>query len=224
MFSLGVLPTKQGVNEMILKEYRKGDQIFRLIKCDWCKKEVEVEKIWGRGNGASRTKYCSSKCRAKFNRKKLSITNKYKKCLYCRNEFEISKEKKNKKFCTVSCFHSYTKRKTKDIVDSIRKFQLLKLGRREMAERLNISLSKLRSTFRHYKLTLPEDRVNIRNKIYKNKWTQEETLFLTEYLNNVVDRCDFTYLMNHLDRTKMSIKCKIWVIRKQLKQDGWWIN
>ena len=118
---------------MVLKEYRKGNQIFRLIKCDQCGKEVEFALTTGKH---LQKRFCNRDCKEKYqskNKKVLGI----KKCLFCRNEFRVMINRI--KFCSNSCKYNYRHIKIKDRIDFIKFMQSEKVPAKEIARRLKIS-------------------------------------------------------------------------------------
>ena len=201
---------------MILKKYRKGNQIYALLKCDNCHQEVEVilhMRGPGRRGGMNKSRFCSKKCSGSYyNIKRLF----YRKCLFCKNDFKVNiSERKKAKFCSKSCFFAYKARKTQDIIGSIKLLQSQGIPYKEMAIRMRISYYNLKRYVTKYRLSLDSDRLK-RIKALKGKWLDSEIAILMEHIEKS-QKCDSgSELVSKLNRSRSSIKVKLWRLRKKL--------
>jgi hypothetical protein len=192
---------------MILKKYRKGNQIYALLKCDYCNQEVEILLH----THSRRKRFCSNKCVENyFNKKRLF----YKKCLFCKNDFKVSlSNRKKAKFCSKSCYLDYNARKRQDIIDSIELLQSQRIPYKEIAIRMGISYVNLIAYIRRYKLSRGSDRLK---SIKARKWSDSEIAIAMEHIEKSQKGDSLSELVSKLDHPRCSIVTKLSKLRKQL--------
>ncbi len=195
---------------MILKKYRKGDRIYILLRCDNCKKEIEVEQGL---RHVSKSRFCSKECNDDFHNKNRPI---HKKCKFCHNEYTVNiRTAKRSQFCSKICFYSWQRKKTQDMINSIEDLQKIGLSNNDIAKRLKTSKQRIINFISYYKLSRGQNRI-LSKKIKVNKWTEDELSVLREHINNFEKFDDITYLIPKIMRSPSAIMTKLSKIRKQL--------